>query len=68
MMAQVLHAVAVGRAQDREHAAPLGDQLIEEAIAKEHVMGRLVRQRRQPVLPGTDEKDAQERYGHGPQK
>ncbi len=58
MVGQVLDAIVMGVAQDWEHAKPVRNQLVEPAIAKQHVMAGLVAEGREAMLAGSDEHDS----------
>ena len=55
VVCKMLEPVMVRGAPDRKHGQPVGGQLVEQPVAKEHVMAGFVAYVRQPVLPGADQ-------------
>ena len=66
MVGQVLDAVIVGDAPDREHAEPIRGQLIEHPIGEQCVMTAFVAELHQAVLPNAHQPERRQRHGDIP--
>ena len=59
VMGDVLQAIVLRRAEQREHAEPVGDEIVESRLLKQNVVRRLVSQPGELMLPGADEHDGE---------
>ena len=66
VMGQVLQAVVVRAAEQREHAQQVGREVVEPAVAEEDVMHPFMGQAAELVLAGPDKDDRQEADRHVP--
>ena len=66
MMGQVLQTIVLRGAEQRKHAQQVRRQIVDETILEQNVMGRLVSQPRQLMLPRPDQDHRQQRHRHVP--
>ena len=64
MMRDVLQTIVLGRTEEWEHAKPVGNEIVPEAIAQQDMMRCLVSETGELVLPRADEKDRDDRDRH----